>query len=66
MDSKMIDEEDFDTYLDDDMDRPDIYCQHWDLLEDCERVCVCGHLCSQHGEDFCTKFSCDCLEFEEE
>lgn len=52
--------------LEDDIDCPDYYCRHWDFQEDCEIVCLCGHLCRQHGEDFCTTGDCNCAEFEEE
>jgi hypothetical protein len=55
--------------LDDDYERQDYdsgpYCVHWSDPADCDKMCKCGHKCSQHDFSDCLVENCNCDEFED-
>jgi len=45
----------------------DSICEHGNLVEECDEVCLCGHKCSEHDaeERWCGAEGCLCPWFEE-
>jgi hypothetical protein len=42
-------------------------CRHGTSPSNCEKVCECGHVCSDHPDDLeCQVYGCDCAEWTED